>query len=319
MKNSILLSSAVIGCILAGTAQAQLVFDANLELDTDAVDTATSSTTYDQNGFVELNVASKRENGEYFVAAKGGVRLTTDGDDKVVVRDAYIQLGNSSWDAQIGRFEAINLFPLGKDTLIAHAGGVSVYEANKVRGFAGDDGGQIALHFKASDSLTFELDTLYGDDDTAGDNGTAVSGYRPSITWSADGFSLTGGFESVKYDLDGGGNVDQTGYALTANFDLSGANVNISASRLEDDNTDQTVNSYAANFTYGNLGAGIIRSDEDNATGPDPDVTTTYIAYSVPLFGIQEATVTFAGSYSSASNVVDDETTAARVRFNYTF
>ncbi len=319
MKTSILLTSAAIGCLLAGTAQAQLVFDANLELDTDAIDTATSSTTYDQNGFVELNVASKRENGEYFVAAKGGVRLTTDGDKNVVVRDAYIQLGNNSWDAQIGRFEAINLFPLGKDTLITHAGGVSVYEANKVRGFAGDDGGQIALHFKASDSLKFELDTLYGDDDTAGDNGTAVSGYRPSVTWSLDGLSLTAGFERVKYNLTAGGNVDQTGYALTANFDLSGANVNISASRLEDDNTDQTVNSYAANFTYGNLGAGIIRSDEDNATGPDPDVTTSYIAYSVPLFGIPEATVTFAGSYSSASNVVDDETTAARVRFNYTF
>ncbi|MBN0989867.1 hypothetical protein JW499_21305, partial [Amphritea sp. ZJ14W] len=65
MKTSILLTSAAIGCVLAGTAQAQLAFDANLELDTDAVDTATSSTTYDQNGFVELNVASKRENGEY--------------------------------------------------------------------------------------------------------------------------------------------------------------------------------------------------------------------------------------------------------------
>ncbi|MBR9865547.1 MAG: hypothetical protein GYB20_00370 [Oceanospirillales bacterium] len=319
MKKSILLTSAVVGCVLAGTAQAQLAFDANLELNTDAVDTATSSTTYDQNGFVELNVASKRENGDYFVAAKGGVRLTTDGDDNVAVRDAYIQLGNSTWDAQLGRFEAINLFPLGKDTLVAHAGGVSVYEANKVRGFAGDDGGQIALHFKASDSLKFELDTIYGDDDTAGDNGSAVSGYRPSVTWSSDALSLTAGFERVNYDLTAGGDVDQTGYAVTANFDLSGANVNIAASRLEDDNTDQTVNSYAANFTYGNFGAGVILSEEDNATGPDPDVTTTYVAYSVPLFGIKEAVVTFAGSYSSASDVVDDETTAARVRFNYTF
>ena len=37
-------------------------------------------------------------------------------------------------------FEAIDLFPKAKDTVIVHAGGVSVYEANKVRGFAGDDG-----------------------------------------------------------------------------------------------------------------------------------------------------------------------------------
>lgn len=319
MNKSLLLTSAILGCTLSSFAQAELAFDASLELDTDAIDTATSSTAYDQNGFVELNLASKRENGDYFVAAKGGVRLTTDGDDQVVVRDAYIQLGNNTWDAQIGRFEAINLFPLGKDTLVSHAGGVSVYEANKVRGFAGDDGGQIALHFKASDSLKFELDTIFGDDDTAGDNATAISGYRPSVTWSTDSLSLTAGFESVKYDLIAGGDVDQTGYAVTANFDLSDANINISAARLEDDNTDQEVTSYAANFTYGNFGAGVVLSEEDNATGPDPEVTTTYIAYSVPLFGIKEASVTFAGSYSSASDVVDDETTAARVRFNYTF
>lgn len=318
MKRSILFT-AIIGSMLASTAQAQIDFDASLELDTDIADTATTDSTYDQNGHVELNLSSKRVNGDYFVAAKGGVRLTTDGDDSVVVRDAYIQLGNSTWDAQIGRFEAINLFPLGKDTVVSHAGGVSVYEANKARGFAGDDGGQIALHFKASDSLKLELDTIYGDDDTAGDNGTAVSGYRPSVTFSADAFSVTAGYESVNYDLTAGGDVDQSGYAISTNFDVAGANVNIAMARMEDDNTDQKVNSYTANFTYGNFGLGVVKSEEDNATGADPEVTTTYAAYTLPLFGIDEASVTFAGSYSTASDVADDKATTGRVRFNYTF
>ncbi|SFG09119.1 carbohydrate porin [Neptunomonas qingdaonensis] len=316
MKKSILFT-AIIGSILTtSAAHAELSFDANLELDIDAVDTAASSTAYDQNGFVELNTYGKRQNGEYFVAAKGTIRLLTDGDENVVVRDAYIQLGNDTWDAQIGRFEAINLFPLAKDTLIIHAGGVTVYEANKVRGFAGDDGGQIALHFKASDSLKFEVDTIFGDDDTAGDNGTALSGIRPSVTLTTDAVTLTAGYERVSYDLTAGGDVSESGFAVTANFNVAGADINIAASRLKNDNTDNKVTSYAANMTYGNFGAGVIASEEDIVGGVNPEVVTTYAAYTLPLFDIENATVTFAGSYSTADNVVDDEAIEARMRFN---
>ncbi|SIS67733.1 carbohydrate porin [Neptunomonas antarctica] len=322
MKKSLLFTAIAFSILTTSAAHAELSFDANLELDTDALDSATTSTSYDQNGFVELNVYSKRQKGEYFVAAKGGIRLLTDGDKNVAVRDAYIQLGNDTWNAQIGRFEAINLFPLGKDTLIAHAGGgteVSVYEANKVRGFAGDDGGQIALHFKASDNLKFEIDTIFGDDDTAGDNGTAISGIRPSVTLTTEAVTLTAGYESVSYDLTAGGDVSQSGFALTANFNVAAANINISAARMEDDNTDNKVTSYAANMTYGNFGAGVIASQEDNVNDVNPEVVTTYAAYTLPLFDIENATVTFAGSYSTADNVVDDEAIAARMRFNYTF
>jgi len=319
LKKSTLITIIAISSSLSGLTQAELSFDANLELDTDAINTKVESTTYDQNGFVELNIYGKHQNGDNFVLSKGTVRLTTDGDDHVVVRDAYIQLGNSKWDLQIGRFEAIDLFPLGKDTVIQHAGGVSVYEANKVRGFVGDDGGQIALHINPTKHISFEIDTLFGDDDTAGDNTTAAAGVRPSATWRTDGFRITAGYEKVRYDLIAGGEIDQQGYALSTNFDLGAANINAAASYMEDDTTDQEVNSYIINFNYKNLGGGVIFSQEDNATGPDPEVTTAYLAYTVPIFDIKNANVTFAGSFSTADDVEDDETTALRMRFNYTF
>jgi hypothetical protein len=178
-------------------------FSGGLELDFDASTTDATDTVFDQDGFVELNLSSRRENGDHFVMVKGGVRLTSDGDNDVVVRDTYIQFGDSSWDLQIGRFEAINLFPLGKDTAVSNAG-VTVYEANKVRGFVGTDGGQIVLHAKASDSVSFELDTLFGD----GDSQTSFAGIRPSVTFGSDTFSLTAGMESVQYDLAATGDVD---------------------------------------------------------------------------------------------------------------
>lgn len=292
-------------------------FNANLELDTDATDTAAADTAYDQNGRVELNVLSRREKGEYFVQAKGTVLLTVDGS--TAVDDAYVQFGSKVWDIQAGRFEAVNLFPKAKDTLIVHAGGVSVYEANMVRGRIGDGGGQFALHYNASDNVKFEVATIFGDENASGDDTTAVSGVRPAITWSTDGFSLFAGYEKVKYDLSAGGTQDKSGFGIGTNFDLGAANINIAAARSKDENTDEKVTSYIANMVYGNFGAGVIRSDVDQGSSADPKVTTAYLAYTVPLLDIEGASVTFAGSFSSADNVIDDEATALRMRLNYTF
>jgi hypothetical protein len=163
MKKTILATAIVSSILSVSAVQAAPVFDANFELNTDAVDKATGDTTYDQNGRVELNAYSKHTSGDNFFAGKGSVLLNTDGE--ATVDDAFIQFGNSAWDFQLGRFEAINLFPLAKDTLIVHAIDDSVYEANKVRGRVGDGGGQIAFHYKASEALKLEVDTIYGDGD----------------------------------------------------------------------------------------------------------------------------------------------------------
>jgi hypothetical protein len=334
MKKTILTTAILSSILSISAANAAPVFDANFELNTDATDTETGDTTYDQNGRVELNAYSKHTAGDNFFAGKGTVLLNTDGE--ATVDDAFIQLGNSTWDFQLGRFEAINLFPLAKDTLIVHVNDDYVYQANKVRGRIGDGGGQIAFHYNANENLKFEVDTLYGDGDSDqgdgsayGDNTTAISGIRPSVTFITDAATISLGYESVKYDTTDGatpvattGKVDLSGYALTANFDVASANVNLSAAFSKDDITDQKISSFVANMVYGNFGLGVIGSNVDNKTGNDPSMLTTYIAYTVPLLDIENATVTFAGSYSTADDVAagdNDKTTAARVRFNYSF
>lgn len=317
--NKSALNIAILSCVLGiSSVQAAPVFDANLEVNTDAINKKIGDTTFDQNGRVELNASSKHTSGDYFILAKGTLLITTDGDTNV--DDSYIQLGSSYYNFQLGRFEANNLFPLGKDTLIEHAGGVSVYEANMVRGRAGSDGGQIAFNLSASDNFQFQLGTIYGDDDAEGDDSTAFSGVRPIVTYIADGFRLSAGYERFKYD--GTTNVDKAGVALTANLNIGEANLNFSVANMEDKEADKKVRSYSANLTQGNFGIGFISSEEDNSVGLDPTVMTTYLAYTLPLFDIDGATVTLAGSYSVAEDVADDvndKTIASRVRFNYNF
>ena len=173
MKKTILTTAILSSILSVSAAHAAPVFDANFELNNDAVDTAKGDTTYDQDGRIELNAYSKHTAGDNFFAGKGSLLIRTDGDAKV--DDAFIQFGNSTWDLQLGRFEAINLFPLAKDTLIVHANDDYVYEANKVRGRIGDGGGQIAFHYNASEKLKFEVDTLYGDGDAKADDTSPLS------------------------------------------------------------------------------------------------------------------------------------------------
>ncbi len=76
-----------------------------------------------------------------------------------------------------------------------------------------------------------------------------------------------------------------------------------------------------ASLPCGNFGLGAVHSETDyDAVDEDPTVTTVYVAYTLPLFDIDNATATFAGSTSSADNVGDDdELNQFRTRFNYTF
>lgn len=320
------LGVAVLACI-SGQAMAEVSIDANIELNTDMTDTATSAATYDQDGRVEVNAFARHEKGQYFVQGRGTILLKTDGDQSV--DDAWIQFGDKAWDVKAGRYEAINLTPKGKDTLIVNAGKlasgdmINVYEANLARGRVGDGAGQFALHLNPNDNLSFELGTVFGDTTASnGDDTHAFGGVRPVLTWKSGDFSVSAGYEAVKADKVGGGKLDQKGYALTSTFKAAGADVNLSAAHLDDSSTgvDEQTDTYAANMIYGNFGAGLIYSD-DTVSGVSANVTTTYLAYTLPLFDIDNATVTFAGSFSRAdgANVVDDSTNALRMRFNYTF
>jgi len=320
VKKRLLLATTIAAICASGAANAELELNASLELDIDTFDSAERERQYDQNGHVELGAMGMTTHGDYFAKAVGVVRLRTDGDDNVDIQDVYFQIGNSKWDALFGRFEAVNLFPLGKDTVVTKAGGVQVYEANLVRGRAGDDGGQIAFHYNPTNEIRFELASIYGDTDTAGDNGTAISGIRPAISFSYPNIRVTAGMEKVKYDLVGGGEVDKTGYGINTGINMGDGFVNLAVAHLKDDEADAKITSFAANMTYGPFGLGYIHSNEEVGSSDDMKLDTLYAAYTVQIFDMENASVTFAGSMSKAKNAgSDDKSNALRVRFNYAF
>lgn len=302
---------------LAGPALANdhgpaLSFDANVEIDTDAVGGKGRDTEYDMGGRLELNVFGEQRVGDHFVRGRGTALLKKDGD--VATDDMWGMVGSDQWDVQIGRFEAYNLFPLGKDTIVVHAEGASVYEANAARGRA-SDGGQLAVHAHPSDTLSFELATLYGE----GDSTRAFSGVRPAVHYAGPSFSVTAGFEHVKYDEEAETVVDHDGYGVTLGIDLAGARVNLNAA-YKDDNLGDDVTTLGANATYGPFGLGYINSREHVSGESNPQVNTLYAAYTVPFFGFDNANVTFAATTSRTNSAGgDNEEHGARLRFFYAF
>ncbi|MBU6952784.1 MULTISPECIES: carbohydrate porin [unclassified Hahella] len=335
MNNKYFMKTLPLAVSLAlGISQAHAEFGigANIELDTDIIDAKDSDTKFEQGGRIEVNVTGKTELNGYFVEGKGSGLLKKNGD--TATDDMWVKFGNETWDVQAGRFEAVNLFPLGKDTVVAHAGdgkGARVYEANLVRGRAGDNGGQFALHVRPSSALSFELASIWGDSDENGNNEEVFSGLRPSVTFTGEMFSLTAGYEVLKYDQEttSGGvttktEIDKSGFGLTGNIRFSGASINLNAARedIEDAGSDITVTSFGANVTYGAFGLGAVHSISDTGAKDDPTVSTLYVAYTLPLFNIDNASITFAGSTSSADHLAgdtDDDLHKIRTRINYTF
>lgn len=310
------LSVALAGPGLADDHGTSLAFDANVEIDTDAVDRRGQDTEYDMGGRLELNVFGEHRVGEHFVRGRGTALLKKDGE--VATDDMWGMVGGHRWDVQIGRFEAFDLFPLGKDTIVEHAEGASVYQANAARGRA-SDGGQLAAHFHPSEALSFELASLYGE----GDGTRALSGVRPAVRYAGPGFSVTGGFEHVKYDDEDNGVtetvVDHDGYGVTLGIDLAGAWLNLNAA-YKDDNLGDDVTTLGANVTYGRFGLGYINSREHVSGETNPQINSFYAAYTVPFFGFENANVTLAATTSQANSAAgSDEVHGARVRFFYAF
>ena len=81
-----------------------------------------------------------------FVAARASLLLKKDGGTGT--DDMWVQFGNAGMDVKLGRFEAMDLFPLGKDVLVEGTG-YGGYHANKLRGRFGKDTVHIAPAFNA--------------------------------------------------------------------------------------------------------------------------------------------------------------------------
>lgn len=290
-------------------------FGGDVELDITNVDKSDSDDTFGHGGRIKLNAVGQAKRGNAFVKGVAQPMLTFK-DSDLAIDDVYLQFGQANWDLQLGRFEAMDLFPAGKDTVVEHAGGVSVYGANTLRGRK-DDVLHGALHLKPMSNVNFELGAMgakSGDDD--------FSGVRPALSYQAGAVTIRAGYETSTENEDDV-ETKKSGYGLSGGFKLGAGALNASVAKgsTEVDGVDSPdVTSAAVNYTQGPFGLGYIHSEQDATTGDDPKVDSFYGAYSTPLLGIKDATVTLAASTSKAKNVsTDDKVNAVRVRFNYAF
>lgn len=288
----------------ASYAQAAVSFDANLELDTthknkiSAPNKNARAGGVDMGGRVELNAGAKQSNGDAYVTARASLLLQKSGG--AATDDMWVQFGNSGSDVKLGRFEAMDLFPLGKDVVVDDGGTYGGYRANALRGRFGSGAFHGALGLNAGSAVRFELGLVETKD------AAAAKGVRPAVTFNAGALTVRGGVESVKVN---GVNGTQTGVGLSAGFALNkDASVNVNYAKKKDDK------SFGVNATFGAAGVGLIQSNGLGAL----KATTVYAAYSLPLMGVNGASVTPAFSYTKAPAGMDDQL-ALRVRINYAF
>jgi hypothetical protein len=304
MQNMFKLAAVAALCTTAFAAQAGVAFDANLELDTTYTNKvkAPASNARESDlglgGRLEVNASGKATNGQNFVAGRASLLLKKDGSTGV--DDFWVQAGNATADVKLGRFEGVDLFPVGKDTVLEYAG-YTPYQGNVLRGRKGSDVFHGALGLNAAPGLRVELGLI--ETKKAEEN----KGFRPAVVYTSGAMTLRAGVESVKKVGTSG---SETGVALSAGYQVSkDVYVNANYAKKEDDK------SFAINATIGDAGIGLVNG---KGAGAQDKVTTVYAAYSMSLLGVKGATVTPAISYSKGGSLTDNQL-AARVRINYAF
>ena len=282
-------AALAIAALLAAPAFAAVSFDANVELDTTYQNANRGAS---QSGRVELNAASKSEKGGGFVAARASYMAGKGG--ATTVDDMWVQFGNASGDIKLGRFEAADLFPLGKDVIVEDGGAAAGFRANNFRGRTSS--AHAALNLNVGGGLGFELGVMADKKNT---------GVRPVVSFGMSGFSVKLGVEEGK----NAAGQKVSGAGLTVGTTMAGAGLNLSFASGKVGGVKGE--SFGANATFGPAGVGYIL--DKNGSSKDNIV---YAAYSLPLFETG-ATITPAVSYAKGTNM--DKQIGLRVRVNYAF
>jgi len=322
------LAAAALALLTAPALAAE--FNANIEFDNTWQN---QDRGMSQGGRVEVN-ALGRAGASGFVAGKASILAKR--DSSVAIDDLWVQLGNASADVKLGRFEAADVFQLGRDTIVSRAGSGFAYRTNALRGRF--TGGEFhgALTFNLSPAVSFELGAAETKSKAADvgapvNNGLGVyaKGVRPVLTYNSDGLLLRVGLESgyifnETQKFKGGG--------FTIGYDFSpSVHVNFSAATAKF--TDWTAPAAATDYsvltgysqTSRTVGLNAYLGDAhlavEGAKNGDEKITTFYASYAFPLMDIKGATITPAFSVSKARNFVTglDQDTSVRVRINYTF
>ena len=332
-------------CLLFSPVQAEISFSGDLEIDTSYTEkstdaavgtTATDTTEYDLGGRIKVVPAVHKEAGNLFFEAKAELLAKTDNTDGngVQVDDVYGKIGTSSFDVQIGRFEAWNLQDESNDMLIVEAPtGEERYEANYARGRI-DSAGQLALHAFAGDIFGFEGGLVYGKEGS--DN---LFGARPVVDIKISNFGFVAGADylnTTPQDDSGQSEITKLGYGarIKAVLGIATLGINYASGTVEEtdgagvDLPDETTDSYGGYFDLA-IGNGVLTLagfftnwESDDPSEFDETHYQYYIIYAHPL-PVEGATIKFAVSQASASDddptVGDSDALGFKVRLNYNF
>jgi hypothetical protein len=332
------LTAIAAAVIAAGPAFAAMTTDANLELDSTYSNQKRGAT---QSGRVEFNVAGKAGDDNGFVAGRGTLLLQKTGG--AATDDMWGQIGTGMANVKLGRFEAADMFPAGKDVLVeGGAESSSGSRTQTLRGRMGTDVFHAAIGVTPGGGVGFELGIV----ETKGAGKT--KGIRPVVSFAAGPVSVKVGFESGRTNATAATTAvgiipgvppapDTVGLVTTPGLDSQkftnfgvtvggafegvGFNVNFGTGKLKKTATANEVKgtSFGANATFGPAGVGIIQ-DSDKEAGVKSSDFVVYAAYSIPLFNTG-ATLTPAVSHQTGKSggVKANNGTSARVRLNYTF
>ena len=301
------LTAVAAAALLSAPAFAAMTTDANLELDNYYQN---YSKGLQQSGRVEFNVAGMAGDANGFVAGRGTLEIKKSGT--VGPADMWGQIGTGMADVKLGRFEATDMFPLGKDVSVVSLADASSGWRNVLRGRY-DTQFHGALTVNPGSGVGFELGVV--ETKTA----TLEKGIRPIVSFAAGPVAVKVGLASGKFV--GGDKFSGFNATVGGAFEGVGFNVNLGTGKYKPvgGGTSTKATSFGANATFGPAGVGVI-SDSDK-TGSDKNSDfVVYAAYSIPLFNTG-ATLTPAFSHQTGkeNGVKNKAGSEVKVRLNYTF
>ncbi|MEJ7138275.1 carbohydrate porin [Amphibiibacter pelophylacis] len=223
MKQIVKSLAAAAALTVSSVSMAQVTFDSNLELNNiyrshsagTSLGGPLGGSSFNSSGRVELNINGKATRGEYLVSGRATLGLQTDGT--TYVDDAWGAFGNNLWNVKLGRFEAMDLFPAGKDVAVERtygdndqlsnnldvtASGGQFYKGNVLRGRSvglnnvSKSNLHIAGQYTGIAGLTAELGLVAG----KGNRDGRLSGVRPALTYVTGPVTVRAGLEYIRRD-----------------------------------------------------------------------------------------------------------------------
>ncbi|ACB35576.1 conserved hypothetical protein [Leptothrix cholodnii SP-6] len=309
------LSAVVAAVVVAAPAFAAASMDANLELDTKYGNEQNGvKRGISQGGRVEFNVAGKAGGANGFVAGRASLLLQKTGG--AATDDMWGQIGTSFADVKFGRFEAVELFAVGKDVYVEDDNGMNHARTNELRGRFGSSPAHLALTVNAAPGVSFELGLV--ETKAVGE----IKGVRPNVTFAAGPLSVKLGMESGRTNgATAAADVKFTGFGGVVSMPIAGGSVNLNFAQRTDKPAggDLKHTAFGVMAIFGPAGFAYINDKDETAPGVSSKQNTIYAAYSLPLFATG-ATITPAFSYSkSKQDAGDGAASGVAVRVNYAF